>query len=61
MNPVSHFVTDMLPAAEQGISLQNCTVPATVGIIVNLILLVGGVVANLMTGNNNQIPFLGTA
>ena len=45
---LSHLLADVLPAAEQRVRLEYSAVPAAVGVVVHLVLLVGGVVPNLM-------------
>ena len=56
-----NLFTDVVPAPEKRISLQNSAVTSAIRVIIHLILLVGCVVSNLMTLDFNQVPFLGPA
>ena len=51
----------MLPALVQGICLHHCPVPAAVGVVVHLLLLVEGVVPDLVALNADIAPLLGSA
>ena len=58
---LSHLLADVLPAAEQRVRLEYSAVPAAVGVVVHLVLLIGGVVPNLMALNLDIIPLLGAS
>ena len=55
------IVADRAPAPVQGIALQNRAAPAAVGVVVNLILAVCGIVANLVGVNFDEPFFLRAA
>ena len=55
------LVADGLPAAVEGIGLEDGSVAAAVGVVVHLVLLAGRVVPDLPGLNANQVPLLGPA
>ena len=57
----SGFVTDVFPTLVKGICLHHGPMAAAVGIVVYLLLFVQGVVADLMTVDSDDVPFLGPA
>ena len=59
MDPFPLQVAQMLPALVQGIRLHHCPVPAAVGVVVHLLLLVEGVVPDLVAVDADDVPFLG--
>ena len=54
VDPLPRLITDMLPAAVQGIGLHHRAAAAAVGIVVHLHLLVGGIVTDLVGLNGHQ-------
>ena len=58
MNGAACFVTGVTPGIIKGICLHNGTLTATVGVVVYLVLLVGGIVSNLMSLNTDDPALL---
>ena len=54
MHRRAHIVADRAPALVQGIALQNRAAPAAVGVVIDLILAVGSVVADLVGVNFDE-------
>ena len=61
MDPFPLQVAQMLPALVQGICLHHRPMPAAVGVVVHLLLLVEGVVPDLVAVDADDVPFLGPA
>ena len=58
MHRRTDLIADCTPAAPQGVALHDGTPAAAVGVIVNLILAVDGIVPDLVGVNFNQALFL---
>ena len=58
MHPLPRLVTDMLPAAVQGVGLHHRAPASAIGIVIHLHLLVGGIVPDLVGSNGDIAPLL---